>query len=85
MQKSQIFHPSVWECQKAREVFVQAFQNRSIDNSLEIAICCALDAVWEAARRHQVQLETGEQESPIHTVFVNHLMTSEDSTSGNVR
>ena len=62
MQKSQIFHPSVWECQKAREVFMQAFQNRSIDNSLEIAIRCALDAVWEAARRHQVQLEAEEQE-----------------------
>lgn len=62
MQKSQIFHPSVWECQKAREVFVQAFQNFSIDNSLEIAIRCALDAVWEAARRHQVQLEIAELE-----------------------
>ena len=57
MQNSQDFSPSVSECYKARETFAQAFQRHSSGNSKEVAIRCALDAVWEAARRYQHQLE----------------------------
>lgn len=64
MQKSKDFHPSVGECYKAREAFVQAFQHYAVepDISKELAIKCALAAVWEAARRYQFQLEASEQQ-----------------------
>ena len=62
MRNSQDFSPSVSECFKAREAFVQAFQHYSSGNSKEVAIRCALAAVWEAARRYQHQLESDERE-----------------------
>lgn len=63
MRNSQDFSPSVSECCKTREVFVQAFQQHySSGNSKEVAIRCALDTVWEAARRYQHQLESDERE-----------------------
>ena len=65
MQKSKDFHPSVWECNEALDAFLQAFQCRSIGNNMEIAIRCALAAVWESARRYQVQLEIAEMQRPI--------------------
>lgn len=61
MQKSQNFQPTFFECNTAREIFTQAFQQYSLDNCKELAIRCALDAVWEAARRYQAQLEAAEQ------------------------
>lgn len=61
MQKSQHFSPSVSECCTARKIFTQAFQQHSVKNSKEVAIRCALDAVWEAARRYQSQLEADER------------------------
>lgn len=70
MQKSQYFSPSVSECYAAREIFKQAFQRHSFKNSKEIAIRCALDAVWEAARRYQYQLEVAEQQKELEGVAV---------------
>lgn len=64
MQKSKDFHPSVWECHEALDVFLQAFQHHYMDCSREVAFRCGLDAVWEAARRHQVQLEAADRKSP---------------------
>lgn len=61
MQDSQNFRPTLQECYTAREVFTQAFQNYSTINGREVAIRCALDAVWEAARRYQAQLEASDQ------------------------
>ena len=61
MQKSQDY-PSIGEFYKARETFMQAFQHQyASGNSKEVAIRCALAAVWEAARQYQVQLEVTEQ------------------------
>lgn len=65
MQNSQDFRPTLDECYTARETFVRAFQNYSADNSKEIAIRCSLDAVWEAARRYQAQLESSEQQKKL--------------------
>lgn len=63
MQKSKDFHPSVDECYNARATFVQAFQHYAVESDInrELAIRCALAAVWEAARRYQAQLEASEQ------------------------
>ena len=58
MQKSQNFRPTISECCKAREAFTQAFLHYAAYSSKELAIRCALYAVWEAARRYQAQLET---------------------------
>lgn len=61
MKKSQYFSPSVYECKLALAAFLQGFQTCAADSSREVAIRNGLDAVWEAARRHQAQLEANEQ------------------------
>lgn len=61
MKKSQRFSPSVYECQLALNAFLQGFQTCAADSSREVAIRNGLDAVWEAARRHQAQLEANER------------------------
>ena len=62
MKESQYFSPSVAESYTAEKTFLQAFQHYSFGNSRETTIRCALAAVWEAARRHQAELEAEEQE-----------------------
>lgn len=67
MQTSQDFRPTLNECYTARETFIRAFQMHATENSKEVAIRCALDAVWKTARIYQAQLEASEQQKKLIT------------------
>lgn len=70
MRKSQDFHPTLLECDQAHEAFFKAIQHYAMSCSQELAIRCALDAVWEAGRRYQAQLEASERALQIQEVTV---------------
>lgn len=67
MKKSQNFTPTLFECASALDSFLQAFERYSAGNSRELALRCSLDAVWEAGRRYQAQLEAEEQTTPMNS------------------
>lgn len=46
---------SVWETHTARDVFIAALQTFAQGNSREVAITCALAAVWSNARKYQAE------------------------------
>lgn len=79
MKESQYFTPSVAECRTAERTFLQAFQRYSFGNSRKIAIRCALDAVWETARRYQAELEATEQEYQCKLISTHVLHAEDDS------
>lgn len=61
MKKANDFGPSVLECLMAEKAFLKEYQRLVPCNSPNIAIKCGLAAVWEAARKYQVQLEVQER------------------------
>lgn len=61
MKKANDFGPSVLECLMAEKALLKEYQRLVPCNSPNIAIKCGLAAVWEAARKYQVQLEVQER------------------------
>ena len=61
---------SVFECVRAREVFLAAYSNATLQgNSHDLAVKLGLDAVWMAGRQYQA----AQQEAPAQSIAVGVL------------
>ena len=61
---------SVFECVRAREVFLAAYSNATLQgNSHDLAVKLGLDAVWMAGRQYQA----AQQEAPAQNTAVGVL------------